>query len=199
VAGTQRAEYHPEIDSGEHTLMVLDQCARLSPKNSVHAYCALCHDLGKALTPAEELPAHLRHEERGVAPTEEMSERLRVPKLTRQIAVLVTRWHLHSHRALELTPKALHKLLLALDVLRKPDRLEDFLVVCEADKRGRKGMEDSDYPQADHLRGAAKALQAVNAGEIAAATEFQKDIPEAIRLAQRTALREYLKTVKSAE
>jgi len=194
----QKPEYHPEIDTGEHTLMVLDQCSRLSPNNSMHAYCALCHDLGKALTPAEELPAHRGHEERGVAPTEAISDRLRVPKHTKQLAVLVTRWHLHAHRAMELTPKALHKLLLGLDVLRKPERLQDFLIVCKADARGRGGKETSAYPQADYLRDAAIALQQVNAGKVAAGTENKSDVPEAIRLAQRTALRQYVKSFKNA-
>jgi len=147
------------------------------PGNSTHAYCGLCHDLGKALTPKEELPRHLKHEERGVEPTEALSERFRVPKRIKELAVVVTRWHLVSHRALELSPKGLHKLLRNLDVLRKPARLEDFLAVCKADARGRIGKQDDPYPQADYLRKAAAVLQKIDAGKIAAATKDKAEIP----------------------
>jgi len=191
----QRAEYHPEIDSGEHTLLVLDQCASLSPGNAAHAFCGLCHDLGKALTPKDELPAHIGHEERGVEPTRELCDRLRVPKNTKQLALLVTRWHLHTHRALELTPKSLQKMLLALDVMRKPERLDDFLTVCKADKRGRIGCELDEYPQYEHLVGAANALRSINSKEISESTNDKSEIPEAIRLAQRHALNHFVKSV----
>lgn len=192
----QRPEYHPEIDTGLHTLMVLDQSASLSPGNAQHAYCALCHDLGKALTPAEELPAHRGHEERGVQPTIDISDRLRVPKHTKQLAILTTRWHLHAHRAFELTPKTLQTLLLALDVLRRPERLDDFLMVCKADKRGRGGQENNDYPEQAYLQGAAKALQSIDSKAIAQAAENPQNIAEDIRLAQRAALKHYVKTAK---
>ena len=192
----QRPEYHPEIDTGLHTLMVLDQSASLSPGNAQHAYCALCHDLGKALTPAEELPAHRGHEERGVQPTIDISDRLRVPKHTKQLAILTTRWHLHAHRAFELTPKTLQTLLLALDVLRRPERLDDFLMVCKADKRGRGGQENNDYPEQAYLQGAAKALQSIDSKAIAQAAENPQSIAEDIRLAQRAALKRYVKTAK---
>lgn len=191
----QRPEYHPEIDTGLHTLMVLDQCANLSPGNAQHAYCGLCHDLGKALTPTDELPAHRGHEERGVQPTIDISDRLRVQKYTKQLAILVTRWHLHAHRAMELTPKTLHALLLALDVLRRPERLNDFLAVCKADKRGRGGQEANDYPQQAYLEKAAIALQSIDSKVIAQSTENKQEIPEAIRLAQRAALRRYIDSV----
>ena len=188
----QRPEYHPEIDTGLHTLMVLDQCANISPGNSQHAYCALCHDFGKALTPKDELPKHHGHEERGVQPTIDVSDRLRVPKHTKQLAVLVTRWHLHSHRALELTPKALHSLLLALDVLRRPERLNDFLSVCKADKRGRGGQENNAYPEEAYLQGAAKAMNSIDSKAIANDAQNKQEIPEAIRIAQRAALKRYV-------
>ncbi len=187
----QREEYHPEIDTGIHTLMVMDQCAMLASGNASIAYCALCHDFGKALTPTSELPAHRGHEERGVEPTNNLSDRLRVPKQFKQLATLVTRWHLHAHRAFELTPKTLHKLLLALDVMRKPERFEDFLMVCMCDMRGRGGQENNEYPQLAYLQGAAKAIRSVDSGKIAAGTEDKLNIPEAIRLAQRDALQTY--------
>ena len=190
----QRPEYHPEIDTGLHTLLVLDQCALQSPGNVTHAFCAICHDLGKALTPADELPAHVGHEERGVAPTIALSDRLRVQKNMKQLAVLVTRWHLHAHRALELTDKSLHKLLLALDVLRRPERLDDFLTVCQCDKRGRSGMENVDYPQRAYLQEAAQVLQTLDAQSIAKSTAIKSEIPEAIRLAQRHALKQFVRS-----
>ncbi len=140
------------------------------------------------------MPAHIGHEERGIAPTLSLSERLRVQKNTKQLAVLVTRWHLHAHRALELTDKSLHKLLLALDVLRRPERLDDFLTVCECDKRGRSGMENAKYPQRIYLQEAAKALQNVDAQSIAKNTEVKSDIAEAIRLAQRHALKRFVRS-----
>ncbi len=190
----QRPEYHPEVDTGLHTLMVLDQCASLSPGNAAIAYCGLCHDLGKALTPKGELPKHIGHEERGVPPTIEVSDRLRVQKHTKQLAVLVTRWHLVAHRAFELTPKALHKMLLALDVIRRPERLDDFLLVCKCDKRGRGGQENNDYPQQAYLQQAAEALRLVDAKAIAKASVEKSEIPEAIRLAQRQALKAFVKS-----
>lgn len=190
----QRPEHHPEIDTGLHTMMVLDQCAVVSPGNAAHAYCAICHDLGKALTPVDELPAHIGHEERGVAPTIALSDRFRVPKHVKQLAVLVTRWHLHAHRALELTDKSLHKLLLALDVQRRPERLDDFLAVCLCDKRGRGGKENADYPQQTYLQEAAKVLQSLDAKSIANNTAIKSEIPEAIRLAQRHALKQFVQS-----
>lgn len=190
----QRPEFHPEVDTGVHTLMVMDQCASLSPGNANHAYSALCHDFGKALTPTDELPAHRGHEERGVDPTNQVSDRLRVPKNFKQLAVLVTRWHLHAHRAMELTPKTLHKFLLAMDVIRKPERFTDFLMVCKCDKRGRGGQENNDYPQTAYLEGAAEAIRSINSGKIAAATADKSEIPEAIRLAQRASLKHYVES-----
>jgi tRNA nucleotidyltransferase (CCA-adding enzyme) len=164
----QRAEFHPEIDTGVHVEMVLDAAARLAPGNDVVGFCALVHDLGKALTPADELPRHIGHEHRGVAPLRVLAERLKVPTEHAALAELVCREHLNAHRAFELKPATVLKLLGALDALRRPARLELFLAACAADKRGRRGHEHDAYPQADYLRAARAAAAAVESADFVA-------------------------------
>lgn len=159
----QRAEYHPEIDTGIHLEMVLDAAAAIAPGNDLVGFCALTHDLGKALTPADVLPGHIGHEHRGVAPLRALAERLKVPTEHAALAELVCREHLNAHRAFELKPATVLKLLTSLDALRRPQRLDVFLDACEADKRGRLGQQHSDYPQAAYLRQARAAAAAVNA------------------------------------
>lgn len=159
----QRAEFHPEIDTGVHLELVLDTAARLAPGDDLVGFCALLHDLGKALTPADELPRHIGHEHRGVAPVRALCARLKVPTEHAALAELVCREHLNAHRAFELKPVTVLKLLGALDALRRPARLDTFLLACEADKRGRLGHEQDAYPQADYLREARSAAAAVDA------------------------------------
>ena len=159
----QRAEYHPEIDTGNHLERVLDMAARMAPGDDLVGFCALCHDLGKALTPADVLPRHIGHEQAGVAPLRALCARLKVPTEHAALAELVCRHHLNAHRALELKPSTVLTLLLALDALRRPPRLEVFLAACEADARGRLGFEDRPYPQADWLRAAREAAAGVTA------------------------------------
>ena len=148
----QRAEYHPEIDTGIHIEMVLDAAAKLAPGDDLVGFCALTHDLGKALTPDEILPRHSGHEQRGLAPLNTLITRLKVPTAYAELARLVCHWHLHAHRALELRPGILLSLFTALDALRRPKRLEIFLTACTADQQGRLGLTDTPYPQADYLR-----------------------------------------------
>jgi tRNA nucleotidyltransferase (CCA-adding enzyme) len=157
----QRVEFHPEIDTGVHQEMVLDAAAQLAPGNDLVGFCALTHDLGKALTPADEWPRHIGHEQRGVKPLRTLAARLKVPTDYAELAELVCREHLNAHRALELKPATLLKLLAALDALRRPDRLETFLTACMADKRGRLGHEQDDYPQAAWLRQARHAAASI--------------------------------------
>ncbi len=159
----QRAEFHPEIDTGVHLEMVLDAAAQLAPGDDLVGFCALLHDLGKALTPEGELPRHIGHEHRGVAPVRALCARLKVPSDHATLAELVCREHLNAHRAFELKPVTVLKLLGALDALRRPVRLDTFLLACEADKRGRLGHELDAYPQADYLREARSAAAAVDA------------------------------------
>lgn len=158
----QTAKYHPEIDSGVHTLMVLDRAAELDAPLSVRFAC-LMHDLGKALTPVDELPSHRGHEHRGLKPIAEVCTRLSVPNDCRDLALLVGEFHLHAHRALELKPSTVLKLFSRLDVFRKPQRLELFLLATQADLQGRLGRERDDYPQADYLRACFAAAEAVDA------------------------------------
>jgi tRNA nucleotidyltransferase (CCA-adding enzyme) len=165
----QRAEFHPEIDCGVHLELVLDQAARLAPGDDLVGFCALTHDLGKALTPADVLPRHIGHEQRGVAPLRALAARLKVPTEYAALAELVCREHLNAHRALELKPATVLKLLGALDALRRPARLDAFLAACTADKRGRLGHEHDAYPQADYLRAARAAAAAVDAATFVAA------------------------------
>ena len=157
----QRAEFHPEVDTGVHVLMVLQQCARFEQNLGVRWACLL-HDLGKGITPEHILPRHLGHETRGVPLIKEVCLRLRVPRDLTELALLVGEYHLHSHRALELKPSTLLKLLLRLDCLRRPARLEDFINACEMDARGRLGFTEREYPQADFLRGAAECIRRVD-------------------------------------
>ena len=164
----QRPEYHPEVDTGVHLELVLDMAARLAPGDDLVGFCALCHDLGKARTPADVLPGHIGHEHAGVEPLRALAARLKVPAEHAALAELVCREHLNAHRALELKPATVLRLLTKLDALRRPQRLEAFLAACEADRRGRLGSAEAAYPQADFLRAAQEAAAAVSAAEFVA-------------------------------
>ena len=163
----QPPEHHPEIDTGVHTFMVLAQAARLSPDPRVR-FAALVHDLGKGATPAAQWPKHHGHEQRSVALVRAVCERLRVPNEFRDLAVLVARYHAHCHRAAELRDDTLLETLEALDAFRRPERVEAFVLACEADARGRTGYEDRLYPQADIFRRAFDAARAVDTAALAA-------------------------------
>ena len=147
----QPEQWHPEIDTGVHTLMVVEQAAKLSD-DPVVRFAALTHDLGKGTTPPSEWPRHIAHEQRGVALVEALCDRLKIPNAYRELAVLVARYHLDAHRVTELRDNTLLELLERLDAFRRPARFEQWVLACEADARGRKGLEDREYPQADHLR-----------------------------------------------
>ncbi|MEX5288748.1 multifunctional CCA addition/repair protein [Acinetobacter towneri] len=163
----QRPEYHPEIDSGVHTMMSLQQACRANYSLDVR-FAVLLHDLGKALTPADELPRHIMHEERGIRPVTEVCERLRVPTNTKQLALAVCKEHLKCHQALSLKPGTLWRLLQRLDVLRRPERVEAFVQACECDSRGRLGLEDRDYPQASYILEAIQVVRSIKAQDLPA-------------------------------
>ncbi|NLA68562.1 MAG: multifunctional CCA addition/repair protein, partial [Gammaproteobacteria bacterium] len=163
----QRPEYHPEVDTGLHVELVVDMAARLAPGDDEVGFAALVHDLGKALTPADELPRHLRHEQRGVAPVRALCERLRVPAAHRELAVAACREHLNVHRLAELRDETVHDLLARCDGFRRPGRIARLATVCEADRRGRAGLGDEPYPQADELVRLRDAAAAVGGGDIA--------------------------------
>jgi tRNA nucleotidyltransferase (CCA-adding enzyme) len=164
----QRPEFHPEIDCGVHLEMVLDQAALLAPGDDLVGFCALTHDLGKALTPVDEWPGHVGHEHRGVAPLRALAARLKIPTEHAALAELVGREHLNAHRAFELKPATILRLLSSLDALRRPARLDAFLTACMADKRGRLDHHDDAYPQADYLRKARATAAAVDAAAFVA-------------------------------
>ena len=183
----QPAQHHPEVDTGRHVLLVIDDAAAHGYSLNVR-FAALTHDLGKALTPADQLPKHHGHEKSGIELVERLCERLRVPGECRDVAVLATRHHLEVHRAQELKPTSVLKLLSAADVYRKPDRFEELLEACASDYRGRQGLQDRPYRQADLLRAAAAAARGVDAGAIAQTTRGPARIATAIAAARLDAV-----------
>jgi tRNA nucleotidyltransferase (CCA-adding enzyme) len=174
-------------------MMVLDQAELLSADVEVR-FAALTHDLGKGTTPRQDLPSHPAHEIRGVKLIRRMDERLPIPKACRDLAVLVAEFHTHCHRALELRCTSIVKLLEKCDAFRRPERFEQFLIACEADARGRAGLENKPYPQADFLRSAFAAACAINTGDIAAQHSGSK-IPAAIRKSRQNAVADFKKSV----
>jgi tRNA nucleotidyltransferase (CCA-adding enzyme) len=162
----QRADYHPEVDTGVHVMMVVDHAAQQGYALPVR-FAALAHDLGKATTPEHVLPRHIGHEGRSVDLLKPLCERLRVPNDCRDLALLVAREHGNIHRVMEMGAAALVRLFERCDAIRKPARFAEALQACEADARGRLGFEMRDYPQAERLRVALVAARAVDAGAVA--------------------------------
>ena len=161
----QRPEYHPEIDCGIHTMMSLQQACKANYSLDVR-FAVLVHDLGKALTPKDELPRHIMHEERGVKPVTEVCDRLKVPTNTKQLAIAVCKEHLKCHQALTLKPGTLWRLLQRLDVLRRPERVEAFVQACECDSRGRLGLENREYPQSQFILDAMNVVRQIKAQDL---------------------------------
>jgi len=162
----QRAEYHPEVDTGIHVELVSDMAARLAPGDDLVGFAALCHDLGKALTPADQLPRHVMHEQRGIALIVALCERLKLPAEHRDLAVIASREHLNVHRLDELKAATVHELIARCDGFRKPARIGQLASVCEADKRGRAGLAEAPYPQANALRRLHAIAQSVRANDV---------------------------------
>ena len=184
----QPAKWHPEIDTGLHTMLVLEQAEKLSDTLEVR-FAALVHDLGKATTRQSDLPSHPGHEQRGVKLIKSMADRLPVPRACRDLAVLVAEYHSHCHRVAELRDATVVKVLEKIDAFRRPERFELFLATCEADARGRTRFEDRDYPQSDLLRSALEAASTIDSSAIASQHE-DKDIPDAIRRARVDAVQQ---------
>ncbi|WP_321806691.1 multifunctional CCA addition/repair protein [Burkholderia sp. BCC1993] len=162
----QRADYHPEVDTGVHVMMVVDYAAKQGYSLPVR-FAALTHDLGKAATPADVLPRHVGHEGRSVDLIKPLCERLRVPNDCRDLALVVAREHGNLHRVMEMGAAALVRFFERSDALRKPARFAEMLQACEADARGRLGLDTQPYPQAERLRVALVAARSVDAGAIA--------------------------------
>ena len=190
----QPEKWHPEIDSGEHTMLVLDQACLLSASLNTRM-AALCHDLGKATTPSSEWPSHRGHEERGHKITQTLAKRLRLPANIRDTAMLTARHHTHCHDAEILTASKLTRLLQTLDVTRKPERFNDILMACEADAKGRLGMASIDYPQRDYLLRAADAFRAVDGAAVAAASTDKRNIADNLHAARVSAIKQWRKSL----
>jgi len=154
--------WHPEICSGIHTMMVLKQASLLSKKTTIR-FASVCHDLGKSLTKDEKLPSHPGHETAGLPLIEELCKRLRVPTIHKSLALKVCQFHLHCHKAFELKANTILKLFNQLDVWRKPDEFDDFLLCCQADFTGRLGFENRNYLQKEFLFAAFELLSKVTA------------------------------------
>lgn len=182
----QRPEYHPEVDTGIHTLMTLQRACEQQYSDRVR-FAAVLHDLGKALTPTDQLPRHVEHEARGVEPIRQLCQRLKVPTQYQQLAELVCREHLLCHRVMELRAGTIWRLLQRLDVLRRPERVEEFIQACECDARGRLGLEQRPYPQADFLRHAIQQVRAIRSTDLPAHIQGSA-IGEALINARITAL-----------
>jgi tRNA nucleotidyltransferase (CCA-adding enzyme) len=179
----QSPQWHPEIDTGLHTMLSLQQAVKLSTDPKVR-FAVLCHDLGKGSTKPELLPRHLGHEHRGVSLVNNWCSKYKVPNSYKNLAVRAAKWHLHSHRALELNPKTILGLFDGLDAFRQPQNLADFLIACTADARGRQGSEHASYSQADFLQQIFAMVRQINADEFIAQGLTGKKIGEAIRKQQ---------------
>jgi len=189
----QPPQYHPEVDTGIHVMLVIDAAAGLSDDIAVR-FGALCHDLGKGLTPSDQWPRHIGHEQRGIQPTRNLCERLRVPRAVREIALAGTAHHGRVHHALEMRAATLVDLVGDLDGLRRPERLEAVLAVCHADARGRPGHENDDYPQTDWLRRCAEAMRAVNPQPLLERGLTGKALGDALRDERVRAIRQLQQT-----
>ncbi|MBD0704627.1 MAG: multifunctional CCA addition/repair protein [Pseudomonas rhizophila] len=186
----QPEAHHPEIDTGVHTLSVLEQAALHEQPLTVRWACLL-HDLGKGLTPAHEWPRHIAHEHTGLKLIKAVNERFKAPRDCQELALLVGQYHTHGHRALELKASTLLELLQSFDVYRRPQRFEEFIAACEMDARGRKGLESRSYPQADYLRGAAAAARAVAVQPLLEKGFKGPELGEAIKRERLRALKAY--------
>jgi tRNA nucleotidyltransferase (CCA-adding enzyme) len=184
----QPPKWHPEIDTGVHTMMVVDMAARLSPDPEVR-FAALTHDLGKGTTPAEILPSHKGHEGRSVALLDGLCQRLRVPRRFQDLAGIVARYHGQVHKLDELRPGTMLDLLEGADAFRRPERFDQMLTACEADFRGRLGYEELPYPQGERLRRILAAAAALDLGPVLAAATQPTQIPVRIREARIAAIR----------
>lgn len=166
-------KHHPEVDSFIHTMLVLKQAVNLTENNpilnkSAVRFAAICHDLGKALTPQNILPHHYGHEQAGIKPTRSLCKRLKVPSYFQELAELTCGFHTHIHKAFELRAETVITLFNRFDVWRKPQRFQEFLQVCLADTRGRTGFETKDYPQIDYINQLLHAANEVDVQQVIA-------------------------------
>jgi tRNA nucleotidyltransferase (CCA-adding enzyme) len=191
----QRAEFHPEVDTGVHVMLVVDWAASRNYSLPVR-FASLTHDLGKGATPPAEWPKHHGHEARSVSLLKPLCDRLRVPAECRDLALLVARYHGDVHRALELRPETVLRMLESADAFRRPERFDEFLQACEADFRGRPGYEDRQFPASAYLKGALLSAQTVDGAKIAESNPPDR-IGQAIRAARLAVVAEYSQNQKN--
>ncbi|MFI8483346.1 multifunctional CCA addition/repair protein [Pseudomonas sp. NPDC078700] len=189
----QPAAHHPEIDTGAHVLSVLRQCAKYNQPLSVR-WASLLHDVGKGLTPQDQWPRHIAHEQRGLKLIKTINTRCKAPKDCQELALLVGEYHTHGHRALELKPSTLLELLQRFDVYRRPQRFEEFIAACEMDARGRAGLEARDYPQASYLRRVMQAACGVAVQPLLAQGFKGPELGEALQRERLLAITQFKKT-----
>lgn len=194
----QPPKYHPEVDTGVHTLMALEQAALLSDKPEVR-FAALVHDLGKALSPKEDLPHHKGHELNGLPILEKLCKRLCVPNHFKHLAAHVMQYHTHCHKVKELKPGTLVDLLAALGAFKQLNQVADFVLACEADAKGRTGLENQPYPQAAYLLEAAEIAASVDTSTVTNSGLQGAQIGEAIRQLRIRAVRELVKIEQSID
>ena len=190
----QNPKSHPEIDTGDHVMRVIDQAAAAKQPLPVR-YAALLHDLGKGLTPPENWPNHGGHEAAGLERVKQVSTRLRAPVECAGLAQIVARWHGQAHNADKMGAEGLLDLLEQTDAFRRPDRFELFLHACAADFHGRPGWENRPFIQADRLRQALAAARQVDAGAVAQQVNAS-EIPQAIRAARLNAIKHPLEATE---
>lgn len=185
----QPIQHHPEIDTGIHTMMALLQAVKLT-EDPVTRFATICHDLGKGETPPEEWPRHKGHEERGVELIKLFCDKYKVSREYKDLAILVSRFHLHCHKIFELKPRTILKTLEKLDAFRKPQRLMQFIIACQADARGRLGREEREYPQAARLEEAYEIAKAVDIKPLIAAGHTGTTLGKKLRQERIQALKE---------
>lgn len=184
----QPAQYHPEVDTGVHVMMVIDYAAQQNFSLPIR-FAALMHDLGKGTTPPDILPKHIGHEQRSVNLLKEVCKRLRVPNDCKELGVMVAKFHGKLHQALQMRPATLVEFLQELDAIRQPQRFNDFLKACEADSRGRTGFENCATPAADLMQRVLSAVLTVDAGAVAANCENAEQIKTRVFEARVSALK----------
>lgn len=189
----QRPDFHPEIDTGVHTMMALEQAAKLSDDCSVR-FAVLVHDVGKGMTPADVLPRHTGHEARGLPLVKTLCERLKVPNEYRKLALVVTEYHLQCHRAADLKVETLLNLLRGAGALKSSAKLEPFLLSCEADARGRLGLENRHYSSPNYLRRAQSALATVSIADLVSSGAAGDEIGRQLHDRQIARLTEFKQT-----
>ena len=187
----QPAEHHPEIDTGVHILSVLQQCARFKQTLNVRWACLL-HDLGKGTTDPQAWPQHIAHEKHGLPLIKNVNKRFKAPNECAELALLVGEYHTHAHRALELRPETLLKLLMKFDIMRRPQRFDDFISASEMDSRGRLGLEERLYPQAEYLRQAAATMRAVSVKPLLEQGLQGTELGQALNVERLNALQNYV-------